>query len=240
MEYSVDLHTHSIASGHAYSTVKEMIESAEEKGITMLGITEHAKKMPGACNEMYFHNFRAVNKKIGNVEVLLGVELNILDKDGNVDMRNEMLKSMAVTIASIHLPCYSGKSIEEHTNAVIKCCENPLINIIGHPDDGRYPLDYKAVVEAAKNSGTLLEVNDNSLSSRGFRLNAKENYKIMLKHCMEMQVPVIIDSDAHFYTRVGDHCNALKLMEEIGFPLDLVLNYYPEKLKEYLNAYKNL
>lgn len=238
MKYSVDLHTHSIASGHAYSSIKEMIESAEEKGITMLGITEHAKKMPGACHDIYFHNFRAINKKIGNVEVLMGVELNILDKNGSVDMGQDRLKDMAVTIASIHVPCYSGKSIDENTNAVIKCCENPLINIIGHPDDGRYPLDYKAVVEAAKNTGTLLEVNDNSVSPRGFRLNAKENYKIMLKYCMEMKVPVVIGSDAHFYTRVGDHSDAIKIMEEIEFPLDLVLNYYPEKLKAYLNAYK--
>ena len=49
--YAADLHTHTIASGHAYSTIKEMAIAAEEKGIRLLGITEHSKGMPGSCQD---------------------------------------------------------------------------------------------------------------------------------------------------------------------------------------------
>ena len=60
MNYEFDLHTHTIASGHAYSTIKEMANSAKEKGLKLLGITEHAPTMPGTCHEFYFQNFRVL------------------------------------------------------------------------------------------------------------------------------------------------------------------------------------
>ena len=76
--YAADLHTHTIASGHAYSTIKEMAIAAEEKGIRLLGITEHSKGMPGSCQDIYFSNLRVVDRKIGEVELAMGVELNII------------------------------------------------------------------------------------------------------------------------------------------------------------------
>ena len=81
--YAADLHTHTIASGHAYSTIKEMAIAAEEKGIRLLGITEHSKGMPGSCQDIYFSNLRVVDRKIGEVALAMGVELNIIDYDGN-------------------------------------------------------------------------------------------------------------------------------------------------------------
>ena len=91
--YAADLHTHTIASGHAYSTIKEMAIAAEEKGIRLLGITEHSKGMPGSCQDIYFSNLRVVDRKIGEVALAMGVELNIIDYDGNVDMDRSLLRS---------------------------------------------------------------------------------------------------------------------------------------------------
>ena len=47
----LDLHTHTIVSGHAYCTLREMAKAASEKGLELLGITEHAPKMPGTCHK---------------------------------------------------------------------------------------------------------------------------------------------------------------------------------------------
>lgn len=236
--YSADLHNHTIASGHAYSTVMETVLSAKEKGIKLLGITEHAPKMPGTCDAMYFVNFRIVPEVIEGVEVLMGVELNIIDFDGKVDLHLELLKKMDLAIASFHPPCIRFGTIEENTNAVIKCCENPYINIIGHPDDDRYPLDYRRVAVAAKNTKTLLELNNASLTPGGVRENAKKNDVEMLQICKELEVPIIINSDSHFYSGVGANNYALDLIEELDFPKELVMNYNIDKLKEFLNKYK--
>ncbi len=60
--YKIDLHTHTIASGHAYNTIDEMVKAARKKGMTYLGITEHAPNMPGTCKDFYFHNLKVVPK----------------------------------------------------------------------------------------------------------------------------------------------------------------------------------
>lgn len=234
-QYLADMHTHTIASGHAYSTVKEMVQAAEEKGIRLLGITEHAKRMPGTCSDMYFLNLNVIDRKIGNVELALGVELNIIDYDGNVDMGAELLGRQDIAIASMHTPCLKPGTKQQNTNAYIKCCENPRIHIIGHPDDGRYPVDFDALTDAALATHTLLEVNNNSLAPNSFRENTRENDREMLLLCKKKGVPVIIGSDAHFYSRTGSHENAENLMREIDFPLELVMNRYPEKIKQYIN-----
>ena len=64
MNYVLDVHTHTIASGHAYNTMREMAKAASEKGLELLGITEHAMAMPGTCHEYYFQN---LNGRTGNV-----------------------------------------------------------------------------------------------------------------------------------------------------------------------------
>lgn len=238
LEYVVDLHTHTVASGHAYNTIQEMVESAKRNNIKLFGITEHAVTMPGTCHDFYFHNLKMARRDYEGIELCLGVELNIIDYEGNVDMPEEDLREMDVTIASIHNTIgYSAGSIEQNTNAILGAIRNPLINIIGHPDDGNIPLDYERVVKAAKEYGTLLEVNNNSIAS-GFRLNARENDRIMLEFCKKYEVPVIIGSDAHSENVVGRHSHALEVIDEVGLDYELVMNFHMERVKPYLNKYK--
>ena len=66
--------------------------------------------------------------------------------------------------------------------------ENPYVNIIGHPDDGRIPVDYEKIVEAAAKYGKILEVNNSSLTPGGFRQNARENQHTILELCKKYKV----------------------------------------------------
>lgn len=238
MKYLLDAHTHTLASGHAYSTMTEMVEAAAEKKLAVLGITEHAPLMPGSCKEFYFQNLKAVSReyyqeKFG-VRLLLGAELNIIDYKGTVDLPVPTLKRIDLCIASMHRPCLKYGSREENTEAAVRAMDNPFVNIIGHPDDSRFPLDYLALVQAAKEKGVLLEVNNSSMNPGSYRMGARDNYKIMLDYCMRYQVPVVVDSDAHFRTAVGAHENASGVFEEIGFPEELVVNGNPEKFEKFL------
>ena len=177
MKYVLDVHTHTIASGHAYNTIKEMAQSASEKGLELLGITEHAMKMPGTCHSFYFANLKMLERKMFGVEMLFGVELNILNQDGKVDMEENLLKKMDIVIASMHIPCFKSGTKEENTQTYLKVMENPYVNIIGHPDDGRFPVDYEQLVLGAKKHHVLLEANNNSLDPRCTRENGEENVK---------------------------------------------------------------
>ena len=231
----LDLHTHTLVSGHAYNTIREMAKAASEKGLEVLGITEHGPKMPGSCGNLYFHNLKVVPRELYGIRLLLGCEANIMDEEGTVDLEEKVLKNMDVVVASLHLPCIGPGTCEENTNAMINAMKNPYVNIIGHPDDGRYPADYEALVRAAKTYGKVLELNNHSLQPDCNRRNARENDAAMLKLCKEYRVPVIVSSDAHFDTLIGEFQEAHDLLEELEFPEELVLNRSAEALKGYIN-----
>ena len=235
MDYLLDVHTHTVASGHAYNSIMEMAKAGFDKGLKLLGITEHAPMMPGSCNSMYFRNLKVVPRSLCGIEVMLGVELNILDFDGHVDLDAHALRQLDIRIASLHSVCIVPGTKEENTKAVLGAIHNPMVDIIGHPDDGIYPLDYKPIVEAAKETHTLLEVNNNSLNPMGARKNTRGNLITMLELCREYGQPVIMNSDAHVFSDVGRRDFSEELIRELDFPEELIVNRSVETFKEYLN-----
>lgn len=237
MKFLVDTHTHTIASGHAYSTIEENAKSAHENGIEILAITEHAPAMQGAPDEIYFANFRVIPKKIHNVNILMGVELNILDYNGKIDLREDYLSQMDIVIASLHPLCIDFGTKEENTRAIISAMENKYINIIGHPGDPRYEIDVEAVVSASKETKCLLEINNSSLNPNGFRVGSKEYVSKILRLCAKQDVPVIVGSDAHFSTQVGIFNFAEEVLLETDFPDELVLNTSVERFRKYFIAW---
>lgn len=230
----LDLHTHTTASGHAYNTLYEMVRSASEKGVKLIGVTEHGPKMPGACHPFYFINFRVVPRDLYGIRLLLGCELNIIDYNGSIDLKHNFLKGLDYAIASIHEPCYQSGTVAQNTAAYLGAIKNPNVQIIGHPDDGRFPVDYESLAGAAKEYGKLLEVNSSSLHPQCRRLNARENYITMLEYCRRFQTRIVIDSDAHCETDVGNHQLARDLLAEVDFPEELIVNSSIDRLRPYL------
>lgn len=220
----MDLHTHTIASGHAYNTIYEMARSASERKIELLGITDHGPKAPGTSSKSYFNNFKMVPRHLYGIRLMLGCELNILDHRGNVDLEQAVLEKQDFTIASMHSHCYEGGTVVQNTEAYLNVMKNPYVQIIGHPDDNRFPIDYETFVCAAKENHILLEVNNNSLNPRCIRQGAIQNYRIMLEYCKKYQVSVILDSDAHCEVDVANHSLAKKLIQEVSFPEKLIVN----------------
>ena len=225
MKPIIDLHTHTISSGHAYSTLMENIEWAKKHGLKYYGISDHAPSMPGTAKPIYFRNLNIIHKEIDGVRILRGIEANILDYTGKIDIDEVFPEKLDYVIASLHSPCIIKGNKEDNTNALIGAMKNPYVKIIGHPDDSRYPLDYERLVKAAKEYDILLEMNNSSLGEISYRLNARENYMELLNLCKEYKVKIIFGSDAHICYEVGDFSSNIKLIEEIGFPKELIVNY---------------
>lgn len=238
MKHLLDVHTHTLASGHAYSTINEMIAAASKKGLHLLGITEHATTMPGSCHEYYFRNTRIIDRHAYPLELMFGVELNIVDTDGAIDMENDVLDLMDLCIASMHTPCFQPQCEEVNTKAYIKAMKNPYVDIIGHPDDSRYPINYKELVYAAKEEGVLLELNNSSLNPLSVRKGARENYLRLLEYCKEYQLPLVINSDAHIDYQVGSCKEMHQLLNEADFPENLIVNGDIALFKSFLHKYK--
>ena len=238
MKFVTDTHAHTIVSGHAYSTMKEMAQAAKEAGLEVLALTEHAPTMPGTCGMFYFQNFSVVPRQMCGVELMLGAELNILDENGTVDLPESTIRNLDIVIASIHGPCYQTENTLEHNmQAYINAMKNPLIDIIGHPDDGRIPIDYEVLVKTAKETKTLLEVNNSSLNPKGFRQNTHANVCQMLKLCKQYEVPIVLGSDSHIDSAVGKFPLAEAVIRETEFPEELIVSTSAAKLKSFLRQY---
>ncbi len=230
MEWILDLHTHTMASGHAYSTLIENITIAAQKGMKLVGFSDHGPAMPGGPYIYYFQNLRVIPDEILGVKVLKGVEANIIDREGTIDMNDDNAKQLDYVIASMHPPCIAFGSKKENTRMLLKTMENPWVNIIGHPDDIRFELDYEAVVKGAVSNGVLLEINNASLNPKGFRKNASVATEKILKLCMEKDYPVILGSDAHIAYDVGNFEQCDLLLGKMNFPKELILNSDAEKV----------
>jgi len=230
----LDLHTHTTASGHAYNSLYEMVHSASAKGLSLFGCSDHAPAMPGSCHSFHFINFKVLPRTLYGVRLMMGVELNIMDYDGTVDLEQSVLEPLDYAIASLHQPCIHSGTALQNTNAYLGALKNPLIHIIGHPDDSRFPIDYDTLVAAAGEHHKLLEVNNSSLNPLSFRVGARNNYIKMLELCRHYGTSIIINSDAHCAADAGNQRFAFELLQETDFPPELVANYSRKLLQDYL------
>ena len=234
MKIELDVHTHTIASGHAFSTLQEMAQAAAGKGLKLLGITEHSPGVPGSCNLIYFRNLHVVPRQMYGIELLLGAEINILDGEGNLDMDENCMRMLDIRIAGIHSLCYSYGTVDENTHGMVKAVSNPFIHIISHPGDGTAELNFEPIVLAAKEHHTLLEINNSSLKPTRNKPNARENNLSILRLCKRYEVPVILGSDAHISFDIARYDYLYDLLQLTEFPESLIMNRDVKSFKEYL------
>ena len=132
----LDAHTHTVASGHAYSSLQEMAKAAADMGLEVLGITEHGPSVPGTCPTLYFKNMFVVPRQMYGIRLLMGCEINILDTKGSLDLTDEQIGWLDIAIAGVHAAWYQAGTKEENTEGMINVIKNPRIHIISHPGDG--------------------------------------------------------------------------------------------------------
>lgn len=234
MNCKLDVHTHTVVSGHAFSTLQEMVKAASEKGLEILGVTEHGPGIPGTCDPIYFRNLHVVPRVMYGMHLLLGAELNILDTTGRLDLNEEYYRLMDLRIAGIHSLCWEGGTCEENTSGMIAAIRNPWIHIISHPGDGTAMLDFEPIVLAARDTHTLLEINNSSLSPVRHKEHALDNNLCILRLCRKYGVPVILGSDAHISFSIADYAHIYPLLAETEFPEALVMNDKPDEFLSYL------
>lgn len=231
--FVADLHMHSILSGHAFGTVRELAAVASERGIKLIGVTEHAPGIPGTCDPIYFRNIVDAPRVLYGVEMLYGSEVNVLN-DGTLSLDRRHLDCLDYAVAGIHGLCYQNEGIVKNTDNVIRCMEDKKVKFISHPDDDHYPLDYDALVQGAKQYNTALELNNSSLRKPSLRPNCVANYEKMIPLCMEHGVYITVNTDSHDPSQVGNFDLARAFLDRIGVNEELILNNNLEKLKAFL------
>lgn len=233
MRFVADLHTHTIVSGHAYSSLMENAKYASEIGLEVLGVTDHGPNMPGAPHLWYFGNLKVLPRELYGVKMLYGCEANIIDYEGNLDLPVELQKDLDVMIVSMHEPLMvAEKSADLNTAAILKAMDNPYVDILGHIGNPKFPIHEEDIVKKAKEKNILIEINNSSFVSS--RLGSEKNCTDIVSLCKEFGVRIIVNSDAHFCYSIGNFSVAEKVLKDICMPEELIINTNKEKVIEFL------
>lgn len=240
MNYLSDLHTHTIVSGHAYTTLLENISYCKENGIKILGTSEHGPAMPNAPHRWYFGNMKVIPRIINDVIILKGCEANILDIEGNIDLAEEDSKFLDYMIASFHEPVFKPTNKKDNTQAFINCVnKNPKVEILGHIGNPAYELDYDLIVKFAKEKDIMIEINNSSVLGKS-RAGSDINCKKVAKLCKEYETKLILTSDSHIAFTIGHFEESIKLLKCINFPEELIMNEPKKLLAHFKNKGKLL
>lgn len=236
MIIEVDPHIHTVISGHSWSTLNDYAEQAIRTGMKGFCLTEHGFRTPGGPPEFIPQAELQIPEVYKGIRVFKGLEANILDYDGSLDVREKYLKFLEFCIASIHFFCLRGGTEEQNTEAYRNVLKNPYVDMIGHPDDPEVPCDLEALVLETKNWNKIIELNNRSLSPN--RIDRADNAQKMMKLCKKHGVRICISSDAHWHEMMGDYAASLNFLEEIDFPKELIANLTLERFLQYVEERK--
>ncbi len=228
-----DAHTHTNCSAHAFGTIWENMKCAKERGLELVCMTNHTPPMPDSPHIWHFVTMKELPDYIEGVRLLSGCESNVLSKYGDISPDEEYLKNMQVVVASIHPPCYADREESDHTETWLGVIENPYVDILGHSGDPRFPYDIDTVVTAAKNKGKCIEINNHSYS---VRKKSAENCRKIAEKCKEVGCGIVVSSDAHTPFDVGNISSALKMLDDIDFPQELIMNATADRFINYLKS----
>ncbi len=237
MNISIDTHTHSIASGHAYSTIDDLAIAARERGLSGFVLTDHGPSMGGAPHRYHFGNLRTIPKVIFDVRFYSGIEANILDEKGSIDLFLAHGGTLDFIMAGFHEICFEPRNEKDNTKALIAAIANPLVDAISHPGNGAFPINIDAVTDAAKAYDKVLEINNASFR---IRAGSKENCRIIAQKCAEKGILMCCSSDAHYRTDIGVFTEALAVLEEVNAAPEMIINSSVERFEAFIEKRKAL
>lgn len=234
MRLIADFHVHTISSGHAYSTLEEYLAAAPKRGLKAIAITDHGPAMPGGPHYYHFANMRMIPRELEGIKILRGIEANIINENGKLDISEEDIKwgELDIVMVAMHPRVgYEDQGIGKNTEVLLKAIENPYVNVIAHPGNPKYPIDIETVIAAAKEKGVLIEINNSSPLSRP---GSHERCVEVAKAVKNIGWKVVAGTDSHISSMIGVFDDALKVLAEAGLKEDDVVNTSWERIENFL------
>ena len=233
MQLVVDTHTHTLASGHAYSTITENAVVAKEQGLEILCTTDHGSSMPGAPHFWFFSNQRVLPSFLSGVAIIKGVEANIININGEIDLPLQVDSYLDWFMAGLHEPVFTPDTPLTHTKALINAIEGGRIDAISHPGNPNFDFDFKAVIECAAIHNVAIEINNSSLEGIS-REGSIPRCRKIIECAGDLGAYITTGSDAHFSTGVGQLNLASQLLDEVGVPERQVITHSATQFIDFL------
>ena len=243
IKIKTDTHTHTLASGHAYSTIEENLRAAKEHGLELVGITDHFSSFFVPSTDFacfgFFINKKALPEVWHGVRLLFGAEVDIIDLKGNLfghdlyipypnkngvklTYEEGILNRLDYLIASVHYKDFAANStVVENTELYIKALEHENVKILGHIGRSGLEFDIDEVVKAAKSLNKMIEINE---ASFGHGETVRERCLKVALACAKYGTKIVVNSDAHSSFEIGKYPNTEHFLDEIDFPVELIGN----------------
>lgn len=243
IKIKTDTHTHTLASGHAYSTIEENLRAAKEQGLELVGITDHFSSFFVPSTDFacfgFFINKKALPEVWHGVRLLFGAEVDIIDLKGNLfghdlyipypnkngvklTYEEGISNRLDYLIASVHFKDFAANStVVENTELYIKALEHENVKILGHIGRSGLEFDIDEVVKAAKSLNKMIEINE---ASFGHGETVRERCLKVALACAKYGTKIAVNSDAHSSFEIGKYPNTEHFLDEIGFPVELIGN----------------
>ncbi len=239
MRLLADLHTHTVASGHAFSTVTELAVAAEALGIELIAVTDHGPSVPQGAHAWYFWNFKVVPSVLNGVRVLKGCEANpSLTEENGIDLPDVVLDKLDFVAVGFHpLTGFDERDRVKNTETLLRVMANPNVDMISHPgNEDEFPVDMDAIVEAAVRYNVILELNDHSFAPTSARSSSAHREREFAAAAVAAGAPMAIGSDAHYAGHVGRFDAAVAVADELGITADQLVNRDARTVLEHLLA----
>lgn len=232
--YPVDLHMHTVASTHAYSTLHDYIAQAKRKGIKLFAITDHGPDMADAPHYWHFVNMRIWPRIVDGVGILRGIEANIKNIQGEIDCTGPMLTSLDFIIAGFHEPVFPPQDKETNTQAMIATMASGNVHMISHPGNPKYPVDIPAIAAAAAKYHVALEINNSSFLTS--RVGSEANCQAIAAAVRDAGGWLALGSDSHTAFTLGEFTECQKILDAADFPAERILNVTPRRFLNFLES----
>jgi putative hydrolase len=214
-----DLHVHSIFSLCGIHTVLELLDHAKKLGMDGFAVTDHGQTLGGRLNNPFFERFKSPDP---SVKVLKGVECNILDAGGKIDAPRSFMNFIDIILLGIHPNTPRGLTRDAYTDMLIAAIrKNPCIDIITHPNDPNYPVDYKRLAAEARDHGIALELNNSKIL---YARTDAQSAVDLVEACRDVGCRMAVNSDTHAIHELGDDTSVRPILAAANFPEELIVN----------------
>ncbi|MDD3607533.1 MAG: PHP domain-containing protein [Candidatus Moranbacteria bacterium] len=228
----IDLHIHTVASGHAQCTILEYLNQAMKFKMKMIGISDHAPSTDTLTTETYFLTLERIPKKISGIRLLRGVEANIINSEGDLDLTHDTIKRLDYVMAGFHRnKFYKNKGKVLNTNTMINALRQRNFSILTHPFITHlFPIDVKKISEEACRNNVLLEINLHYAKRFLKDKLVMSNLRAMIDVVKKNNKKIILGSDAHNIWELADDSVLKDIKKETGLTDKLIINNFPSEI----------
>ncbi len=233
--FETDLHAHSSFSSCGLHSIVEVLTRAKQKGLQGQAITDHGPFLGRKTSSTFFER---LENPVEGIRLFRGMECNITDDSGNIDIVEKFMPWYDVVLLGFHNYEVRDGLPDFYSELTVKAIEkNPCVDIIVHPNAPHYTMNFKTLADAAARTGTAVELN-NAKTRLG--RSSEQQTEELVKACMDSGCMVAVNTDAHALNEVGNTDVMEEILDRMNFPLSKIVNCTLESTLKWIQQRKKI